>query len=420
MRKWVLGICLLVLFIFRLWLAVGTKHGDMYNNWDWGLVAAKYGLSTFYELPKSVFDHSRPNQPPGSVLVNALSYQIYTGVSSTLDFFNTRFAIFPSRSVWWWQLHGQLVSLKLPSIVSDFFIFAAILYLAAIFNRSHLGIIVGLIYLVNPALWFNSAWWGQTDSVVAALTIWSLVLLVKGRVYPSALLLGISFITKASWAPIFPFWLIYLLKNYPTRWQSIFIMPLSAILLALPFHPALDLPYWLSNLYIQRFLPGESGFITVNAFNFWNLFYTSNFIPDSTTVAGIPVSLISLAILALVFLVLLIRFWRRISPRAFLYYSLLFMFAFFLFASRMHERYFYPVFPLLSLLLVVSGNFLLSSVYVITSIAYLANLYHDWWSPYNTWVVSLYTSWLIKSISAAYLVAFTLAFRLKLTHAAKN
>ena len=41
------------------------------------------------------------------------------------------------------------------------------------------------------------------------------------------------------------------------------------LLISLPFHPYFDLPLWLINLYKERIMPGEIGYLTANAFNFW-------------------------------------------------------------------------------------------------------------------------------------------------------
>ena len=42
-------VLLVLLFLARLWLAVHAKHGDMYNNLDWGQGAATHQLAEFYD-----------------------------------------------------------------------------------------------------------------------------------------------------------------------------------------------------------------------------------------------------------------------------------------------------------------------------------------------------------------------------------
>ncbi len=85
MKRWLTVTALVLLLIFRLWLATQSKHGDMYNNQDWGKGAITYGLSVFYELPKEAWTHSRPNQPPGSILLHAASYLLDTNINQLIN-----------------------------------------------------------------------------------------------------------------------------------------------------------------------------------------------------------------------------------------------------------------------------------------------------------------------------------------------
>lgn len=62
--KFRIVVLLLLLFVFRLFLSTQSKHGDMYNNLDWGRIAVEHGLVNFYELPKIVWPHLVPTNPP--------------------------------------------------------------------------------------------------------------------------------------------------------------------------------------------------------------------------------------------------------------------------------------------------------------------------------------------------------------------
>ena len=112
-RSTTILICL-ILLVFRLWLATQSKHGDMYNNLDWGRGAALYGLARFYDLPKEVWPHSRPNQPAGSILLHLASYQFNNFASLLINWLNISLPVFPSKLVWWWEQSGELIAIKLP------------------------------------------------------------------------------------------------------------------------------------------------------------------------------------------------------------------------------------------------------------------------------------------------------------------
>lgn len=406
-KKLALGIFLILMVVLRVFLAINAKHGDMYNNLDWGYGALKYGLTEFYELPKIYWDHSRPNQPPGSIYLHAASVIVNQEVSRAIWNLNLKVSWFPSALVWWWQLHGELLSIKIPSIVADFFIFAAILRFGRLMKTPRTSLVVGIVFLANPALWYNSAFWGHTDAVVAALVIWSLVTIFEGRTIVSPVLLGLSIITKASWALAVPFYVVYFAYKFPRKIAFLLAGPIAALALTIPFHPAWDLPVWLVNLYTSRILGGESAYITVIAFNFWNLIFAPDLVSHKIAFLGFPANLVGWAIVAVFGIAFARRLIKRPSPLSLLWLTALLSFAIFLFAPKMIHRYLYPVFPLISLCLVgFKKTWLLWLAYGGLSVCYIINLYYKWWAPGNLWLQSWYTDANTKIISVIYLVIF--------------
>lgn len=394
-------------FVLRIFLSFNSKHGDMYNNWDWGQGAWTYGLSQVYDVPQHAWPHSWPNQPPGSLYLHAVSYWLSTSVGYVIWHPGITVKILPSHFIWWWEVSGPLISLKLPSIFADFAIAWVILRFGKLWHRPKTAALVALIYLFNPALWYNSAFWGQTDSVVAALSLLSLVFLLEGRLILSPIFLGLSLITKASWIPIVPLYLFYWWKNYRSDWPKIFLAPAVFFLLALPFHPHLDLPVWFTQVYLTRIISGESSWITVIAFNFWNLFFPSSYTPVTTPIFGIPAIYIAWTIVA-VFLALILKYYsRKPSREKFIYACMLLFFVIFLFAPKMLQRYLYPVFPLLSVVLIFTRRKIYWLIYGLISFCYLANMYYLWWAPGNPALENFYTPAFTKGISIIYLAAFT-------------
>src|SRR6185369_16886676 len=81
---------------------------------------------------------------------------------------------------------------------------------------------------------------------------------------------------------------IWILQKHKLEiWAKSLIVSFIAVILAsIWFHPNIDLPIWLFNLYTQRFFPGEVGFLTANAFNLWYLVNPGRIL-DSTKYSGI-------------------------------------------------------------------------------------------------------------------------------------
>ena len=136
-----------------------------------------------------------PTSPLAASFFTWLHINLITFASLLINWLNISLPIFPSKLVWWWEQSGELIAIKLPSILADFAIAAALVRLT---KKGW----IGWLYLGNPALWYNSGFWGQTDSVVAAFAIWSLVWLSKSRLLLSTIFLGLSLATKASWLPL--------------------------------------------------------------------------------------------------------------------------------------------------------------------------------------------------------------------------
>lgn len=415
------GVLITILLAGRLWLAISAKHGDMYNNWDWGWGAVTYGTNGLYEQPKESWPHSRPNQPPGSIVLHGASFILNRQVDVTARFLNDRIPAFPSAFVWWWETHGSLISIKIFSIISDF-ITAYVLYLfGKRWGRPGWGKLVAWFYLLNPAIWYNSSFWGQTDSIVAALALTSFYLLISGRLIGACIVLGVSLITKASWAPIVPLWLVFYFRNYGSvkNTLKLLLIPLTALLFSIPFHPYPDLPLWLGNLYTQRILPGESAYISVNAFNVWGMVFAPDLIPDTVTLAGVPAGVIGYGVVGMVLIWSMYVLLRRPHATVLIYTSMCVIWAFFLWAPKMHERYLFPVFPLITAFMAITGRKWMLPVLLLSTL-YLINLYHGWWAPGMAWAVNLYTPLLVGVVGIGYTLAFLWLIALQSIYAQKN
>ncbi len=402
-RKIVINLLFIVLFGFRFYLAFHAKHGDMYNNISWGRMAYRLeSLAVYYELPKEVWSHSRPNQPPGSILLHLASENIFNSISQMIKWSNDKIQTFPSKLVWFWQDHGELISIKIFSILADF----ALAFL--LFKAGGKG--MALIYLVSPPMWYNSSFWGQTDPIVAALSLWSLYLLIKGRLASSTILLGLSLITKASWAPLTLFYLIYFIKNYPRKIYNLLFGCFVALIVSWSFHPELNILSWLVNLFLTRILPGETALATVGAFNLHHLIW-------SQMVNHWFSEILALIILVPLIIYSSINVIRKAKPVNLLYWSSLLFWAFFLFNTKMHERYLYPVFPLLSYLLVLKPNLKLLIIYLLVSLIFLFNMYYMWYAPTIPWLIGLYTPGVLNFVSLANIILFLAFFKLKSSYA---
>jgi Gpi18-like mannosyltransferase len=323
---------------------------------------------------------------------------------------NWELLIFPSKLVWFWDEKGMDLMVKLPSILADIGVAWVIFKYFEIQKKFKIGVIISAVWLFNPVTWYNSSVWGQTDSIVNLLGLIAIFALLEKKLTKFLLFFTLSFLFKGSLGIFIPVLLfIAISQKYPLKaWITSVAYSLSAVaLISIWFHPNPDLPVWLFKLYKERILPGEIGYLTANAFNFWWLVDPGK-IPDNTLYFGLPARVWGFG--SVFVLVCLIILWlkKNISEKR-IFYSLAFLsLASFLFLTRIHERYLFPFFPYATLLLGIVPNFW--AYYVAVSLAHLLNLYHLFWAPGVPYLESMYKNQVFSDFLAAINLAVFLLF----------
>jgi len=405
------GKLILVIFlaaiILRFVLIFSAYHGDLNNNITWGTIAAEGGLSGFYEgrglssvaLAKDGWPYSAPNQPPLTIITLAVVREIWQVVENSAWWMNNNIPLFPSPFIWFWESKGMTLLVKLPGILADLGIGWVIYQYFRKNQKNELGIKLSAIWLFNPIIWYNSSIWGQTDSVVNLLGMIGIFGLLNRRLLLFSVFFTLSVLFKGSliiFSPIL--FIVVLMQKYSLKelFHAVFYMLLTTVFISIWFHPQLDLPLWLINLYKDRILPGEIGYLTANAFNFWWL-VDSGKVPDGTLFLGLTAR--AWGFTAAIGGMVGVGYWllkKKLSDKR-IFLSLIFIsLVTFLFMTRIHERYLYPLFPYATILLgIVPG---ISIAYIILSLTHLLNLYHLFWSPSFASLESLYVTPLFAQI----------------------
>jgi Gpi18-like mannosyltransferase len=194
--------------------------------------------------------------------------------------------------------------------------------------------IIVLAYSLNPAVFFNSAIWGQTDSFFTLELFLGVLLLLQRRIAFGWALVVVAALTKPQALIFMP-----LLASWRGNWDRP-ERPLVAAgagiavaaLLVLPFME----PLGLYGLYAKT--AAYYAETSVNAFNAMALlggFRQS----DSGMLLFMTYKSWALALVLLFFAFLAYLIWRRRDAEMYLYLCFLLPFGFFIFSTRMHERY---------------------------------------------------------------------------------
>lgn len=270
------------------------------------------------------------------------------------------------------QAYSLLI--KMPSILADLFCGGAVLLLAQRKLGEKSALLLSGAYLFCPAVFLNSAQWGQADSFCTAILLASLLLLCQERYIPSAVLYGLSIACKPQMFIFAPLYLFFALKRrrFGMLGLGVLLAVGTLLLTALPFTQDFNF-LWLLERY-QSTLDYYS-FYSVNAYNFWSL-VGWNWKALPAGLAGDALDLLG-AVIATV----LCGVWVfRSKSRAVVFYCpALLMAAMYAFSVKMHERYLFPALLFLLLSFVFTQDKGMLRAFALCAVAHYANVAYVLW-----------------------------------------
>lgn len=391
---------LLLALVFRLLLSFGPYHPDLGNHLDWGIKFWEIGPHKFYE--NLFWQVSWPNQPPGTMYLFAGLQKVYEGIFSVIWWLNLKIPAFPSGLVPFLEDKLYVSLVKLPSIFSDLGIAFLIYRFLKEFKNKKIGTLAAGIFLFNPVIWYNSSVWGQTDAIINFLVLLSFYFLWRKKIFPGVFFFFLSLYFKGSLLIFLPVFLIFFWKSEPVWWKRVVYLisqPVIFAYLSWPFVRWMSPLPWMYHLYRDRIFGHQGNMLTANAFNLWAFIFGVDFSRDDL---GVFLSLtykkwgmITVGLFVIpVFLRLVIK---KIDLGTIFASLAIIAFSCFVFMTNMHERYLYPVFPYLTILIFVFSS--LKWFYWVLSGIFLLNLYHLWFVPNSSILPLVYTPFSVKLFS---------------------
>lgn len=423
------GICILALIIR---IAVLTpvldarEHPDILRWKDWSRIALLYGMADTYSTEHIQFGTLPNCMPPGTLYVQYGMYLAGIQISKVV----LAITQMPAGSIVW--LNGPLITLmfRMPSILCDFLIGIVIFFFLKHVYRSGVKPYIGMaFFLFNPVVWFNSAYKGQMDAIVNIFFIVSLyVLLFRKNVLLSMICFLCSLFVKLSLIYFTPFLcLLWYTCTIRKRFFSYGLITVGVgymLLLPLGWNPF----QWIG-MYLNNNAIGEMTNITAYAFNAWWMVFAPHAIPegihdafsfstmhlvgsplDAKSFLGIPLFWWAIGIFCILSAPIFLRMRKKLSAMQVVQSLFMVSFIAFLVLPRMHERYLYPVMPLLSIL--APGSTWFTVLLLALSMANLMNIYIVWhpvtvsFFPYAWWG-SVHVQWMI---SVGIVVLFFLSY----------
>jgi len=380
----VLGLALRV-FIAGIYMPLSGFAIDIGDFSAWGQRLASVGPAGFYE--EGYFS----DYPPGYLYVLWLLGAIGGGLGAIVGQNAT----------------GALV--KIPGILADIGVAWLLFEIARrwggeLIDRTRLrvssqtlGLAVATIYLFNPGTIFNSAVWGQIDSVGTLVLLATIYALARGWTEVAAVGAVVGLLVKFQFAFLVPIVLVVGLKRHlfgrssdpahdgrrdPLRvLTSLAAGVMSLTALMLPFGMSIWAPAAAGVKGCLGFLPAADAStsligklceaantytgLSINAFNLWrnpwsglgDTLHRGDDTVVGLVLAGLPLTWQQVGTV-LFFGAALLALWqvaRRDDIRGVLLASLVLAIAFFVLPTRVHERYMFPALALGALFL-LSGR----------------------------------------------------------------
>ncbi len=369
---------IIIAFIVRCLFIFSGFSGDVNNHISWGIDILTNGPVGVYSREFVYKYHTMtPTYPPIALALFTGSEYLYRSTIGLSTHLNSSFQLYPSRLVWF---------LERPATHPGFFKFWAILAdvgLAVLIYKITKNYWLSMMLIcLNPALVYNSSYWGQIESIPVLFTLLSLHLIKKPFVSVSFFTLAL--LTKQSTIIFIPLYALFFLRSHKPKTiiQSFVVFLTTFFIISLPFS-------FTFSTYVNKIQTGSgSDYVTDHAFNFWSLLTGLGKIHDTNyRLAGY-----------LLFAVCLIFIIKKISKTNIYWAFGLTTYAAFLFLTRMHERYLGAAIPFLAITSTKNKSQLFSIVLV--SLFNFANMYHNWWEPFipmlraileTTWLVNLST-----------------------------
>lgn len=245
---------------------------------------------------------------------------------------------------------GCLLLLKLPAILCDMAIGILLYRVTKKAMDEGRAALFAALYLFNPAVFLNSAVWGQVDAVFTLCVVLMCLFLTEEKMIPAYIAFGAGVLLKPQtlvFTPVLLYGIVdhvflnrfsvrYFFHNLFSGLCVIFCM----ILLCMPFELGTVIAQYASTL-------SSYPYIAVNAFNLWG-FFGLNWVSQDNRLLFLtygqwsPVIIVLIVVLSAYFF-----FKNRRNPSRYFTSAGVLIISMFLFSVRMHERYLFPALILL-------------------------------------------------------------------------
>ncbi len=345
---------ILISLIIRIYLSQFEGYGsDIWLFKTWSRAAYYNEFQDFYSSVWSDY-------PPFYIYILWFVGFIYKFFSSSFDISTTAFTIM----------------IKSPANIIDIITSFLIFMIVKKYTEFRTALLIMLSYLFNPAIIYNSAIWGQVDSVNTFFILLALMFMESEKSELAGASMAVAILTKPQSLLLLPLIVILLVKSQkPFRIVRASIVSIAVFI-------SLTLPFYLKSLKITDVLVkiirpyttgyNEYSYTSLNAFNLWA--FPGFWKPDDTPFLFLSYKTWSYILFGILFIYVLYVTVKTRDNRIIYFASAVLFFGFFMLFTRVHERYLFPMFAPLAIMMYM-GRRLVFIFWIMTS-TFLFNLYY--------------------------------------------
>ncbi len=332
---------LFLAFLARIILSPLEATSDdvlLFEVWSYGAVTQ--GVTNLYDLELSHFQLSPKFPVPKANYLPLYLYVLKLDGEIWQHFFDDNFSILDTR---------LNTLLKLNPIIFDLLTGILLFYLVKKMTKKPLWSYLAMIlYLFNPGIIYDSAYWGQVDAINTFFLLLSVFLLTEKKFSWAWFFYTISIFIKLQGIFLLPLFLFLTLRE--KAWKGLATSVGTSLVILFPFIVVGK----ISSVFRVIFdSPGFDPVVSMNAYNIW--WYFSKGWHLAVSDKGIIFGSLSYyqAGYFLLFLswVAAILYLRKNKGRLDIYQIAAFLaFSFFMLPTEMHERYLFPIFVFLILI----------------------------------------------------------------------
>lgn len=321
--KWFLFACILVRALFF----ISDGHNSDFDFFEhWGERIVQHGLPNIYSIRVDRFECDYP----------PLYLYIITPIAYLFNAFS-------------WDIHTYFFDsfLKLFNLLVEFG------FLYWFYKKTNNKIFLALM-LLSPATIVNAYGWGQIDILYSILMFTGFYYILQHKLYPTAILIGISLSLKTQTLLFLPiFGLLFLLSKNTLKENFFSILLLLFVFLIPNLSFILYAPNPMDSINPHISAAGRYNYISVNAFNFYWAIWADfalkmdmQFPPNDALVFGlISRKILAYSLFSISFLWILVQVYTyHTNTKKIMALLSLYCFTYFMLLPEMHERYLFPMF----------------------------------------------------------------------------